>query len=370
LLVTGADLDRAGRLSLREFVYALWLAELAKASKELPKSADHRVQEEMTRAVERMLAKGKDLPATAGLLPEAFSAGPVAPADADEVLARLKQAVTMMVDTARCTDADLDGLADALIQARRELNQGMAERNQAECDLHEDRALLDNLYDRRRQAEKDTSIATRRLTHLTDELSYLGVEVGSAQDDLQMLADLTAGREPFSPGGQEFSAMEFDATSIGDIKGTLARISAEKQAHQARMQHEIEKQRQTEHDRSLMVLAIEAERSKLSQLSAERMKLCEERLVLEKEMAQIAQGHWEVQHAAADRMGQSPPRAAAQQFSSNPPLRGIRTEGTPPVVYASTDARSRAQVVLTSTDPRANTSIFGVAVGRSPAEGI
>ncbi|CAK0909933.1 unnamed protein product, partial [Prorocentrum cordatum] len=228
------------------------------------------------------------------------------------------------------------------------------------------RSRVDGLHHTRRQVEKDTSTATRRLTHLMDELSYLGVEVGSAQDDLQMLADLTAGREPFSPGGQEFSAMESDAASIGDIKGSLAKISAEKKAQQARLQHNIEKQRQTEQDRSLMVAAIEAERSKLSQLRAERMKLCEERLVLEREMAQIAQKHWEVQHAAADKLGASPSRAAAPQPSSNPPARGIRTEGQAPVVYASTDGPSRSQVLLTKTDPRANTSVFGVRSSGAP----
>merc|ERR1712232_1373008 len=60
----------------------------------------------------------------------------------------------------------------------------------------------------------------------------------------------------------------------------------------------LEKQRQTEQDRGLMLTAIEAERSRLSAMRAERIRMWEERSALEREMTDILQERWLAEHRA------------------------------------------------------------------------
>merc|ERR1719296_241816 len=101
----------------------------------------------------------------------------------------------------------------------------------------------------------------------------------------------------------------------------------------------LEKQRQTEQDRGLLLTAIEAERGKLIAMRAERIKLGEERNCLEKELTELAQERWltenqtgiernRVSGPGVPYTGQSRPSAPDVQQRQ----RGIRQDEQPPAV--------------------------------------
>merc|ERR1712232_1128773 len=104
----------------------------------------------------------------------------------------------------------------------------------------------------------------------------------------------------------------------------------------------LEKQRQTEQDRGLMLTAIEAERSKLSSMRVERIKLCEERSAIEREMADIQQERWLSAHQPGKVGGvRGAGVPSGREFHSAPAeqqrLRGVRQEADPPMAFSTSD---------------------------------
>merc|ERR1719401_733678 len=205
-----SDLDRDGRLSLREFVCAMHLLELAKAGKQLPKRTTHDDQERMARSVERMLALGRGAPPRSSLTRGVsnYSTADASfggfdsqdpPTDAETAMAHLEQALANIgkLDTG----IGLELLGQQVLQARRQLHLQLSRRSETAQKLTEARQRLDELQENWRRAEAEASTATRRLTHLEDELSYLGVEVDGAAGDVSMLRELTAGLDQLSAAG-------------------------------------------------------------------------------------------------------------------------------------------------------------------------
>merc|ERR1712204_55753 len=103
-------------------------------------------------------------------------------------------------------------------------------------------------------------------------------------------------RDMVSKMRSERELLQKDQRSIDEIRLRLNGIFKEKLDAQAMQQSLLEKQRQTEQDRGLMLTAIEAERSKLSAMCAERLRLWEERSALEREMTNILQERWLAEH--------------------------------------------------------------------------
>merc|ERR1719384_937349 len=143
---------------------------------------------------------------------------------------------------------------------------------------------------------------------------------GSLQDHRRGPASYSSAEEErrdiVSKMRAERELLQKDQRSIEEIRYKLNGIFKEKLDAQAMQQSLLEKQRQTEQDRGLMLTAIEAERSKLSAMCAERLRLWEERSALEREMTELDQerllsGDQGGGHRSVPRVGSVPVAGAA-----------------------------------------------------------
>lgn len=463
-----SDLDRDGRLSLREFVCAMHLADAKRQGQPLPVEVKLEEQVALVRKVERLVShttigfasipeatkpsrhddfstvdttasdihlgrqQGRwkhknrdgsdgfssalefdtagaraeselDLSAFGsrgmgidglGALGSQRRAAPI-PEDFDAGAARrLGELASVFEVVARLDPAgELRRLCGEVLNERRELEQQLARRRDFEKQLREMRIELDGLHTDRRKVELETVSTQRRISHLQDELAFVDNEVQGAEEDLQMLRDAGGpdlqdsrrGPAPYSSPEDERrdvlskvraerEMLQKDQRSIEDIRMKFDDIFKEKLDTQMQQQALLEKQRQTEQDRGLMLTAIEAERGKLSAMCAERLRLWEERSALERELTQTAEEQWlVVGNPAATRAAavSSATRGVpfAKDFHSAPAesqqqqrQRGIRQEEQPSVIYGS------VPTTLDQELSSAFTSGFGASYGAQGAE--
>lgn len=220
---------------------------------------------------------------------------------------------------------DLSRLSREVLEERHDLERQLARRRDFERQLQESHSRLEALREDRRRVEIEKAAAQRNITHLQDEMGFVEREVKDAEEDLTLLresGDLTRdgsnskgrrGPAPYSSGEDERrdvlskvraekELLQKDQRAIEEYRSRLEDIFKRKTAGQELQQSLLEKQRQTEQDRGLMLTAIEAERGKLSAMRADRLRMWEERSVLEREMSEIQQESWLVEHRAAPRV--------------------------------------------------------------------
>lgn len=395
-----SDLDRDGRLSLREFACALHLAEQARSGRELPVEVRPEQQERLARAVERQLTAGS----SAAAFPDALDAakpsrhpdystadtaatdvlgGLPGPAESDfgTMGSRLGVRANMGFDSAAGSlgaqaagrnlgqlaavleavarlDAggELRRLSREVLEERRQLEAQLSRRREFESQLRESRGQLDGLREERRRVENSSASAQRRISHLQEELGVVEREVRAAEEDLQLLRESSGlgserrqGPTPYGSAEEERrdviskvraerELLQRDQKSIEELRARLDAIFKQKLDAQMIQQSLLEKQRQTEQDRGLMLTAIEAERGKLSAMRAERIKLWEERSALEREMGELTQERWLVEHltdgARGAGGGGQPPATAAGPGPATAAqrMRGVREGEMPPAV--------------------------------------
>mmetsp|Transcript_27321 Transcript_27321/g.84905 ORF Transcript_27321/g.84905 Transcript_27321/m.84905 type:complete len:647 (-) Transcript_27321:59-1999(-) len=292
-------------------------------------------------------ALGPTAEGTEGLGPPASRGGLGQLASVFELVARLD------------AGGELRRLSSEVLEERRELERQLSRRREFERQLRESRGQLDALREERRQVEGDTAAAQRRIAHLQDELGFVEREVRAAEEELRALRESSGlsgegrrGPAPYSSAEDERrdviskvraerELLQRDQKGIEELRVRLDDIFKQKLDAQLVQQSLLEKQRQSEQDRGLMLTAIEAERGKLSAMRAERIKLWEERSLLEREMMDIAQERWlaenqaapERRHAEAPR-GPGVPQPGALQASQAEAQRprGVRQEDLPPAV--------------------------------------
>jgi len=196
------------------------------------------------------------------------------------------------------------------------MGQHLARRRDVELKLKESRGQLEALREERRRVETESSAAQRHAAHLQDELSFVEREVKDSEEDFNSLresSDLSRaqrhGPAPYNSAEEERrdvlskvraekELLQRDQRSIEELRVKLEHVFKEKLDAQVFQQSLLEKQRQTEQDRGLMLTAIEAERGRLSAMRAERIRMWEERSALEREMTNILQERWLAEHRA------------------------------------------------------------------------
>jgi len=275
----------------------------------------------------------------------------------------------------------LKRLSREVIEERSELERQLARRREFEWQLKDTRTSLDSLREERRRVEKETATTQRRISHLQDELAFVEAEVQGTEQNLAMLRDATgAGPAPaFGSRGPtpydnteeerrdvlakvrvERDMLRRDQATIEEIRSKLEGIFRQKVDAQASQQALLEKQRQTEQDRGLMLTAIEGERGKLSAMRAERLRLWEDRSALEKEMADLAQQEWLASGPAAAPASAGVPTAglfnsapAAASPGGRNPRKGVpNDEQQPTVIYGSVPATFPEAEARPRPDPR------------------
>jgi hypothetical protein len=275
--------------------------------------------------------------------------------------AGLGQLASVFEVTARLdASGELKRLSREVLEERTNLEQHLARRRDVEIKLQESRGQLEALREERRRVEAESSGAQRHAAHLQDELGFVEREVKDAEQDLNSLrdsSDLSRIRErqgpaPYSSAEEERrdvlskvraekELLQRDQRTIEELRIKLEQVFKEKLDAQVLQQSLLEKQRQTEQDRGLMLTAIEAERGKLSAMRAERIRMWEEKSGLEREMTNILQERWLAEHRGPpvragrpekdfrDNMGVPIGVPNEEYFRSAPGAMGGRSEAGP-----------------------------------------
>lgn len=446
-----SDLDRDGRLSLCEFACAIHLAGQAKRGRELPVEVTRADQEAVAHKVEAMLntggayasadgvvsslshqpampsAGGRGVPRGRDRSPRSLpnlggmgglsrlgeSAPPQLPSESEVALGQLAS----VFDTVARLDAsgDLRRLSREVLDERRELERQLIRRRDLERQLQECHGHMERLREEHRRAGIEAAAAKRQIGHLQDELVFVERESKDAEEDLAVLrtagdlapsssADAAGRRGPapytsaeeerrdvLSKVRAEREILQRDHYSIEECRLKLDEVLKHKLDAQLLQQTLLEKQRQAEHDRGLMLTAIEAERGKLSAMRAERIKMWEERSTLEREMTDVVQERWLAAHQplgqgravgavaaapASHSAGGMPSGARAIGHPATaggvqrPPaqssrVRGVRQNEPPPMVVGGSDAQPGVPEALGAAGPPEVLDPFGIDGGLS-----
>merc|ERR1719379_140817 len=196
---------------------------------------------------------------------------------------------------------ELHRLSKEVLEERREMERQLARRRDFERQLHESRVHLDRLKDERLKIETESAAKERRIEHLQDSLLFMFSEVDSAEGDLKMLReshDLAERNAPFVSSEHQqhnlLSKLQAEMTNLKrDEDGIYAareRLNSicQKKSEATTLQHALlEKKRQTDQDRGLLLSAISAESEKLALLRNQRMRAFEQKLALEHEITAL-----------------------------------------------------------------------------------
>jgi len=456
-----SDLDRDGRLSLREFVCALQLVDHVLAGRPLPAEVTPEQQLTIVHGVDRYVghggssaARGQDefstidttgsLFGTSGRRKGAQRAKPPrigegsdgvwdSGLDLDSASGDAGSAYGSRAGLGRIDDVDdgigargpglgqlaavlevvsrldsggeLKRLSREVLEERKELERQLSRRRDFEHQLKEVRSALDTFREQRRQVEMQSAAAQRKISHLQDETAFVEAEARQAEDDLGALRDAGAsggsaigrGPAPYATAAEERrdvlskvraerELLQRDQRGIEELRSKLDEIFALKKDTQARQQALLEKQRQTEQDRGLMLTAIEAERGKLSAMRAERLRLCEDRSSVERDMTDIAQQEFAATNQVAAATSRSwlsakdgvdsghrgVPATGLLPQSEYGQQRGVLQEETPMVVYGSAPDFDRpvVQAVLPTVPSSSTTSVSNGRPGGYPGHRV
>ncbi|CAK8985316.1 unnamed protein product [Durusdinium trenchii] len=184
-----SDLDRDRRLSLREFVCAMSLAEQVRRGQALPVEVRPEQQEAMAAGVERLLQQGAVRGKESADVPFSTGAVGVTGGSEDLHLARpLGQMAQVLKLVARVDPSgELQRLSREVLAERQQLEQQLAHRRSLEEQLREARGRLDEASELKRKSAVEAAAAQKRIAQMQDELVFVTREVNGAEEDLKAL---------------------------------------------------------------------------------------------------------------------------------------------------------------------------------------
>lgn len=319
-----SDLDRDGRLSLREFVCAMHLVEHARQGQPLPMEVRSEQQVLMARSVERFVNFNSSPGKPTKPQPEEFSTADTAPspklgldfdgmpgnefswhgrwghaADEDVGLDGLGQLALVLNATAKAAPGDFHRLGGEVLAERDALERLLERQRVFAEEVACVRESLEQLHDAERQDLTEARARQRRIEHLKEEVEFVETEASGHEGDIGILREVSGVREGFAEyvsrekaarikSEEERAQLEKDKKTVGEMLVKIGLLIRDKRQAQEDQQHMLEKQRHIEQDRDLMQKAIEAERDKLNSMREQRLKLWEERTSLERELTEIA----------------------------------------------------------------------------------
>jgi len=354
-----SDLDRDRRLSLREFVCAMTLAEQVRRGQTLPVEVHPEQQEAIAAGVERILQHARAKPR------EELSSDTSLKLPGEQALTMLQhrtipetplgQLAQVLKLVARMDQSgELQRLSNEVLAERKELELQLAQRRALEDQLREARGRLDEASEKRRQNAVESAAAQKRTAQMQDELVFVSREVSGVEEDLKALRQACGQdtelrkappapytdpdeerRDVLSKVRAERDLLLKDQKAIQELREKLDEIFKQKHEAQNRQQALLEKQRQCEQDRSLMLTAIEAERAKLMSARADRLRLWKERSDLEKQLQDVDQERLLVSRQVP---GRSVPEGKRQTTNEKSRLKGVPHESVPSVIHGDATA--------------------------------
>ncbi|CAJ1329490.1 unnamed protein product [Effrenium voratum] len=246
---------------------------------------------------------------------------------------------------------ELQKLSGEVLAERRDLEQQLQRRRTLEEQLREARGRLDEAREQQRAAEVEAAASRRRCAQMQDELVFVTREVKGVEEDLEALRSAVGEeakkvplpytdpeeerRDVLTKVRAERELVMKDQKAIEELRTRLDEVFKQKLEAQSQQQALLERQRQCEQDRSLMLTAMEAERAKFMTMRADRLRVWQERADLEKQLQDLDQ------ELLVSRQvpGRSVPAAKAREEQPNR-RKGVPHEAAPPVVYGGASARS------------------------------
>lgn len=247
---------------------------------------------------------------------------------------------------------DMERLGREALQERREMARQLARRRDSEQRLRDSHRRLEELARDHCAVQNEAAYTRGLVAQRKDELGHLLQQVSEAESFLAMLRSscgpeeedvltMATGGVPLTHSGRTQAAslslpgddgridmviskvraerelLHSDKKAVDDTRRRLAAIARDIDHSQVTQQALLERQRQTDQDRTRAICAIEAERSKLSALCQERVQIWEARLALERDVASLSAG-W--QAIRSDEPGTaSPVPASGSAVGGRPP---------------------------------------------------
>lgn len=280
-----SDLDRDNRLSLREFVCAMHLGDRVRHGQRTPIEVTPEQQGILARGVEKMIGQNNERQQ---------------PSDNEEKRKKDQQthqlgplASVFKAKAEHETAAELEHMSEDVVRERQDLAQELAMQRELKDQLKEVRVRTNELQDEHLRASAAAANIAVHNQHLEAELKFLQDEVKLADADFEHLHAVTASRngnrrDLHSMQGER-ELWSQDKNRVQEMLLKIDDLQRQKARSREDQQVLLEHQRQSEHDRNLLLTAIENEHEKLSAMRAERLGMWEERTKLERELQDLKQ---------------------------------------------------------------------------------
>ncbi|CAE8708962.1 unnamed protein product, partial [Polarella glacialis] len=195
-----------------------------------------------------------------------------------------------------------------LDEEEQELWRQLRRKRDFEARIDEKRSLLGELRTQGRGTRAAAAGAAASVEHLDSQVQFARQQVKELEYDLAVLKESnrilqqtfqsstvrkpTDGRRPKEDILSEEKARHESAQAqheqIEHLRMHIESLRAEKSSFQQRQQALFQKQRAAEQDRNRLLGALQDDRSTVNQMRSERIRLCEERTSLEREVALLA----------------------------------------------------------------------------------
>lgn len=237
---------------------------------------------------------------------------------------------------------DLARLSREVVAQRRELWRQL-DRRRASEETFEPQRRMDRVLDERRKAQTDIEGDKKHLAHLQDELGFVAREVRDAEEDLVVLREGTeANSREIGPSRHapapyleeesersdviakvraERELLQNDEREIERLRARATEIFKQKAEVQREQQTLTEKQRRAEKELSMMLTSLEIERDAVSKIRSNRIKMMEEKNVLQREMMDVSQEKWLKDHRIS-----APPRSDGIGLPAGAPKRPLQAQ--------------------------------------------
>ncbi|KAF4676206.1 hypothetical protein FOL47_006597 [Perkinsus chesapeaki] len=253
------------------------------------------------------------------------------------------------LDTVKTYDDD-DAASPELEQdfrdQRAELARQLARKQDVDRMLNEARARLEDLRGKKRNLDKKYTDVTAALESEQTAVLATKKQLDEAIKEINDVRQLAIQEgEPLAMDAADVVAAvrsEKDRVSsadakIQDLRGQLDRVNRQKEDLQSQNAVWLERQRQAEQDRTMLIGALEKERANLAAVRAERLRTWEQRHEVSKEITSLSVKQWQDTTGSAPKIpdssrGVAAAQATAASHSPVDPRKGIPAKQASPVV--------------------------------------
>ncbi|KAF4697114.1 hypothetical protein FOZ60_011787 [Perkinsus olseni] len=364
-----ADKDRDGKLSYSEFLVAMHLISRAREGYKMPDKLPPALKAILTTPPEmppshetessspvEQEAKQESVPATSPALGQnqqqnAYArpslAGSYKMDGSSNDIGFGSKAKLDTEDKYGEGDAASPELEQDFRDQRAELARQLARKQDVDRMLNEARARLEELRSKKRDLDKKYTDVTAALEGQQTAVLSTKKQLDEAVKEINDVRQLAIQEgEPLATDSADVVAAvrsEKDKVNsadakIQDLRGQIDRINRQKEDLQSQNAVWLERQRQAEQDRTMLIGALEKERANLASVRAERLRTWEQRHEVSKDITSISVKQWQDTTGSAPKIPDSSKGVVASQGAAGAPhspvdpRKGIPAKQASPVV--------------------------------------